>query len=355
MHKVSISVRKQSARDVFFLRYWGGPEGIEFKLNDNDPPAEAMGVDQLESIRDELKDPMLSEKDIRANIRLLVELGVSKDMEAIRGLLQLRPELRMETRAFALAAIARMESRLRKQELESADPFHFPLSRFLTLSEEERVRLVWRAHDLAKERIAEEFQKRGAVWIVLLGDEVVASSNDLWAMPSSDEVLRYGKEKDIVPYLFSEVLIEESGPSTADWAETRYPGDRYPTIPICIRRPDNTEMFIQADLDTGAAQTFIDSSVTGIPEPIVWSPAKHLGEGCELEFAELTVLVTTGQGTTLEKKFKMLRVRAWDKSPFIKINTRRRMLVGRDLLRFFGLEVVLRSAKAQTEIASSDS
>jgi hypothetical protein len=128
-------------------------------------------------------------------------------------------------------------------EEEGPDPFSFPLSRYRALPESARLDLVRRAGAIARERVDEELQKRGATWIVLVGDQVVAESTVLGSCPSADEVLAMGERQDRVAFLFEAPLVEEV-PSSSRWAAIGQ-GDVYPTLPLAIEGEA-----LDADLDS---------------------------------------------------------------------------------------------------------
>jgi hypothetical protein len=46
-------------------------------------------------------------------------------------------------------------------------------------------------------------------------------------------------------------------------------------------------------------------------------------------------------------------VQGWRGSPFVRINPARTMLVGRDLLRAFGLTILLASSRAESEVTEA--
>jgi hypothetical protein len=59
-----------------------------------------------------------------------------------------------------------------------------------------------------------------------------------------------------------------------------------------------------------------------------------------------------GSGDTLERSVAVRMVRDWATSPFTRINSARQALVGRDLLRAFGLTVTLSTAATLTTVVS---
>jgi hypothetical protein len=305
------------------------------------------------AVEDELLQMELLEKDIRANLKLLSEVGGDRAIHHIRTMLDLRADLTPVLREFAFAVIARIEARQRKRELEKADPFQFPLQRFSELTDDERVLLIRRARAAASDRIRTELEERGAAWIVLVGNDVVASSKSPWTIPSPEEVLQMGEPKGLVAYLFSGLLIEESKPVTSMWSKTRYyedkDRDQYPTIPLAVHHLNGTSILLDADLDTGSPVTFIDADLIGVVGQKSWHSDIHLQQNYEWVPMLVSVSIETSAGVSNTKPVRALVVRNWKASSFVKINPARRMLVGRNLLRAFSLQLELRAGRAETE------
>lgn len=66
--------------------------------------------------------------------------------------------------------------------------------------------------------------------------------------------------------------------------------------------------------------------------------------------AAAEIEVTDSEGASVERRIAVRLVKDWTSSPFVRINPKRRALVGRDILRAFSLEVSLRAGPAVTEI-----
>ncbi len=230
-------------------------------------------------------------------------------------------------------------------EEEGPDPFSFPLSRYRELSDAERLELIRRAGTIARERVEEELRTRGAAWIVLLGDRVVAESDVVGICPSADEVLALGEQDDLVPFLFEAPVVEEI-PERSSWAPLAR-GDAYPTVPVAI----DGEL-IDADLDTGSHGTFVDAR--WLPEaPSTWFEGRHLGQVFYWTPGR-TRLAVSAAGKRLERDLPIRFVHEWISSPFVRINAARKALVGRDLLRAFGLRLSLSAPELTTAIESGE-
>jgi hypothetical protein len=234
-------------------------------------------------------------------------------------------------------------------EEEGQDPFAVSLDDYLRLSEDERFELVRRATAIAWDRVERELTSHRLAWLVLVGNDIVASSDDPASIPTPAGVLAYGRDKGLVGYLFTADLIEEL-PSTADWVPIRG-ADRYPTLPMAIER-DGDFYAVTADLDTGSHVTVIDRDLLR-NEPETWLAGRHLGQPFFWSPVRARLRVATTGGSALDEALPAWQVRDWSSSPFVRINPSRRVLAGRDLLRAFGLHVVLRASDGRSEIAGS--
>lgn len=235
-------------------------------------------------------------------------------------------------------------------EEEGEDPFRISLAEYLRRSEPERFELVRRASTIARDRVERELRSSGAAWLVLVGDEVVVRSDDLGALPTTEEVLDHGRARDLVPYLFTAELIEEL-PGTAPWAPLRGV-DRYPTLSMAVHPVDGDATAIVADLDTGSHITLVDHDLAGV-ETTLWLSGRHLGQTFFWSPMRLDCELATTAGSSVRKELPAWQVRDWATSPFVRINASRRVLVGRDLLRAFGLHLVLRADDGTTEVTEA--
>ena len=230
-------------------------------------------------------------------------------------------------------------------EEEGPDPFSFSLSRYRELGQTERLDLVRRAGIIARDRVDEELRRRGAAWIVLVGDHVVADSREIGPCPSTDEVLAMGAGEDRVAFLFESPLIEEI-PSTSQWAPIAR-NDAYPTIPVTIGGES-----IVADLDTGSHATFIDGKHLR-HEVTTWFEGRHLGQAFHWAPGRVEFVFSAGE-SRLQRELPTRFVHSWDESPFVRINAKRRALVGRDFMRAFGLRLRLSTPESSTSIEGEE-
>lgn len=217
------------------------------------------------------------------------------------------------------------------------DPFTFSLATFRALGDDDRFDLVRRAGVIARDRVDRELASRGAAWIVIVGDEVVAESRDIGSCPEPAAVLAMGEPTDRVAYLFEGPVVEEV-PARSSWAPLAR-DDAYPTIPLAIGGE-----VLDADLDTGSPITFVDGRRL-TTTATTWFEGRHLGQ---------TFHWTPGRArfavAGLERDVPTRFVRDWAKSPFVRINPARSVLAGRDLLRALRLRLRLEGPDKETVI-----
>jgi hypothetical protein len=237
-------------------------------------------------------------------------------------------------------------------EESGEDPFRYPLDRFRKLNSDEKADLVRRADRIARDRVDHELEASGASWLVLVGDTIVRKAADPLAIPSAEEVLKLGEPKGLVAFLFEAARIEEVPGSSAPWAVLDGQ-DRCPTIPLCIGAGSPLSVNVVGDLDTGSHATLIDADL--VPEAsITWFSGKHLGHAFYWSPDRIEVEIATASGQRVRKPFPVRVVRDWATSPFVRVNPKRKVLVGRDFLRAFALSVVLRTGDAETDIVAGE-
>ena len=78
-------------------------------------------------------------------------------------------------------------------EEEGPDPFSFSLARYRQLGQSERLELGRLAGIIVSDRVDEELRKRGAAWMVSVGDRVGADSQNVGPFPSPEDELARGE------------------------------------------------------------------------------------------------------------------------------------------------------------------
>jgi hypothetical protein len=151
-----------------------------------------------------------------------------------------------------------------------------------------------------------------------------------------------GDRDDLVPFLFEAPLVEEI-PSHSRWSKLRR-GDAYPTIPLAI----DGEV-LEADLDTGSHATFLDGQRLSF-EASTWFEGRHLGQSFHWTPGR-ALLTVSADGSRIARDMPARFVHDWGNSPFVRINSARKALVGRDFLRAFSLRL---RPSAPEQMTSSD-
>lgn len=111
----------------------------------------------------------------------------------------------------------------------STDVFSLSFDDYLALSDEEREPIQLRAYQAHQTWIDMELEQRGAEWLIVCGGEIFESSSTLRDYPSREKLMRIGKQRRRVPFVFvRESLVEESGWSALE------DNDCYPTVRLTI-------------------------------------------------------------------------------------------------------------------------
>jgi hypothetical protein len=237
------------------------------------------------------------------------------------------------------------------------DPFAMSYDDGLALSEEERIALTRRAHALREDLLEREFRERGATWIIMAGDDIVASGPDIEGCPDDPSLAEVGRRTGRFPFLFTRILVEDEA-SRAPWASLGR-GDAYPTLATYFGRPGaDDELFAGAvtvaDLDTGSPAVFAPWEV-GLnegwsPTSMVWRKDRHLGMDYEWRPCRAVVGVVDAAGGRRRAEMTVIAVRNWAGGPFVRVNANRRALVGRNLLMALGLRVLLLADSRETDV-----
>jgi hypothetical protein len=238
------------------------------------------------------------------------------------------------------------------------DPFALSFAQFAALGEEAQIAAVHRAWALREEWLEAELIRRRACWLVVAGEDVVASGDDLETIPVDEALDELGRRFDRAPLLFTRPLVEEAVPPRTPWAELAA-GDAYPTVSIHLGAPGDLEAVFErapfvADLDTGSPALIMPSehgeSIGWRVLARRWRAARHLGQDYEWRPVLASVGVVDRAGTRRSADVTAIAVRRWAEGPFTRVNPARRALVGRNVLMRLGLRVLLLAGDRQTSI-----
>lgn len=214
----------------------------------------------------------------------------------------------------------------------------------------ESVAVHWDRH---KHWILEDLRRKAATWCVVCGTEIVEASSKLSEYPNEAALRRIGEQKGVIPFAYSLAFLPESinahSTEVTPWNRTKYSGDYYPTIRIAIG-----ETYLTDDFDTGAYQTHVSDEIVkrGILDAV--RDSDHLGQSYRFFTKKIKVGLTDERGAEQVGETPVSVVLDWDDSPFVAVNRKRRVLVGRDILRLFCVDVSLNSSAKQSRIRFVD-
>jgi len=243
---------------------------------------------------------------------------------------------------------------------EAAEFFAIPFEKYLSLSEDERDAVAFRAYKILDRWIDEELKARHSQWMLVCGGEILDSSPKLIEYPSADKLMAIGKQRGLIPFVFIRTpLIEESSWSVLPEL------DYYPTLPITVGRFGATVekltlegVTIDADLDTGSPYIMLDYEQMVSNGVIGALPIKqahygqHLGEFYQSYLLPIAIGVTDEDGKTITTDCGAFLVRNWRQSPLCLTNPTREALVGRNVLIEFPLRIELDGEKKTTRVVS---
>jgi CheY-like chemotaxis protein len=201
-----------------------------------------------------------------------------------------------------------------------------------------------------KHWILPELQRRGYVWGVVCGQGLVKGSPDIFDFPGEKELDEIGNSQNLLPFAYSNPLPVESIGSRAEWAGTRYENDHFPRVSIRI-----DDLHIE-DFDTGAIQTHVSDDLVrpGLFERTGWTIQEHLGREFQWKTKRIVLTLLGHDGSVRQAEVPVRVVKKWENSPFVHVNPERKILVGRDILRAFKVEIVLNSLDRSTEVRFLD-
>jgi hypothetical protein len=245
----------------------------------------------------------------------------------------------------------------------TSEPLKF-IGENLTLDEHKSLSIKERT--LRKQQLKEQnyrwlrkkFSALGAAWLVVVDGQIIASGKSLKNRPMQPQISEICRRTGKFPLVFINddfMLIEESASS---WHATKEPGDFYPTIPITVSSGSHVVSLI-GDLDTGAAQSFVDYDyliARNIILPEIeddYETSRHLGEAYHCVAKFLHVELSSKSGVTYAFEAAINCVLDWHISPFIKINPNRHALIGRDIMLELKPKVLPDFEKRQTEIVTA--
>jgi hypothetical protein len=248
------------------------------------------------------------------------------------------------------------------------DPFQVSLAEFISLGEQQQNELRSAALRRYGDWVDTELERRQALWILVVGGEVVSCGTSLTSLPTKSLSYHLAQHKELAPFLFTkEPLVEEmSSPSAAStsaastWSALAA-DDFYPTVPVLVSRselPDEAlvphGLGLAADFDTGSPAVFLsqdDVQGCGVDlEDLMPMTRFHLGHPYHYVVPTMKIAVATQAGLLRSSVFEVYAVRDWSKSPLALVNPHRRALAGRNVLLELELEINLNGQSHATTV-----
>jgi hypothetical protein len=240
----------------------------------------------------------------------------------------------------------------RYREVKRLEPEKIPFHDYLNAPERytQEVGAHWKKHG---HWISKDLSRANWRWGVACGEEVVAGSNDLFDYPGEKKLIEIGLAHNLIPFAYSVPILPEDTPirpttGAIGWNATANRNDYYPAIRVRIGSIE-----LREDFDTGAEQTIVAEDLVkmGILSFLrEYSADFHLGDRYEFLTQQVEISLVDSSGNALTRELPVAVVKDWVKSPFTKVNRKRKVLLGRDLLRAFQVEVCLDSHNRVTRV-----
>jgi CheY-like chemotaxis protein len=198
--------------------------------------------------------------------------------------------------------------------------------------------------------ISKELIRRGHLWCVVCGEEIVHSSDDLFDYPDETVLDQIGRDCKLIPFAYGTPLPPEQNIPGPEWTPTKYPKDFYPCIKLRL-----TDI-VSDDFDTGAFQTHVSDELVqlGVLDHVRGNNSTHLGQDYRLVTKKIKVCLVAEDGTERAADLTVCVVKDWRNSPFVDVNGRRKILIGRDIFRAFNVEIALNSQSRRSSIRFLD-
>jgi len=148
-----------------------------------------------------------------------------------------------------------------------------------------------------------------------------------------------GRKNGLIPFAYSVDL-----PVEANWGYTRYVNDRFPRLAVKVASLDLD------DFDTGAMQTHLSDELLPLTGNEAMVDHVHLGRPYRSATTRVDINLIAHNGAERTASIPVRVVENWASSPFVTVNPSRKMLIGRDILRAFRVEIRLNSLTNRSEV-----
>ena len=189
--------------------------------------------------------------------------------------------------------------------------------------------------------ITNELERLGFTWGVVCGTSVVAGSHDIFDFPTESAVRKIGEQHNLVPFAYSLPTPIE----TIAWGFTSFKNDRFPRIAIKVKLSSWLD-----DFDTGAMQTHVSSRLVPLSMFDALMDGHHLGIPHKVATKQVELTLVASDGSERTRTMPVAVIEDWDNSGFVKVNSTRQILIGRDVLRAFPVEVTLRARDGKSYV-----
>jgi hypothetical protein len=228
------------------------------------------------------------------------------------------------------------------------------LEEYLSWSDDRQRRYQSEAEEANAKWIEKKMRELNAMWLVVIDGEIVASGSALRTFPFEEEFDALCKKTGKYPFVFFSplmFLIEE----TLARHSTVMPDDSYPTMRINLKT-DVAETELDADFDTGAVDTYLDfdlfvqQGAMTITETNLRRYSSHLGRSYSYTAKSIWLEVKDKNEQRRQIRTNAICVENWKNSPFVTINPKRTVLIGRDTMLQLQPMVLLDFSRRQTTV-----
>jgi len=208
--------------------------------------------------------------------------------------------------------------------------------------------------EMNQDWLRQQCRDLSAGWLMVIDGQVVLHGPTLDNFPADEELLNLCHCTGKLPLLFIDdglLAIEE----TTSWSSTIYPGDAYPTLSLGFRG-NSSAVETSADLDTGAIELYADLDWLRGQGIVHLTPAdqprasQHLGTTYSYFTKSVTVVMSSTDGAQQHIRRGVICVQDWTRSPFVRINPARQVLLGRHLCFLFQPTRTLNFSQRTTKV-----
>lgn len=232
---------------------------------------------------------------------------------------------------------------------------NLPVAAYEAMDESDKASLMAQLEADNEEWLKDQFEDLQADWLILMEGRIVGHGR-LPEYPTDEELdslcERSGGK---YPWVFENPRLSLIEEGRSLWNPTHAPDDAYPSLPVEFASARGALQLV-ADLDTGAPDVYADLNgleahhVLTVSARAQWSLRGHLGDLYRFVRRPLLFRVTDTLGATREIRWMVACVRDWQQSPFVRINPKRRALIGRAPLLALKPRISLDFQRRTTEV-----